>query len=143
MRAAALAVALLLAALGLAACGGGGKSKQQKAQDQVCSARADISKQVTTLKGLSLSPASVSQISTGLQAIGTDITTIKNAQKDLSASRRKEVQDANQAFEGSIKSIASDLGGSLSLGDAKAQLSAALQQLATSYQQTFAKISCG
>ena len=141
MRVVALVLALVLATLGVAACGG--KSKQQKAQDQVCNARADISKQVNTLKGLTVSTATTSQISSSLQAIGNDLNTIKNAQKDLSSDRKKQIQAANQAFTNSIKSIASSLGSSLSLGNAKAQLSAALQQLATSYQQTFAKITCG
>ena len=141
MRAVSVVLVLVLASLGLVACGG--KSKQQKAQDQVCAARSDISKQVNTLKGLTLSTATTSQISNSLQAIGNDLNKIKNAQKDLSSQRKKEVQAANQAFENSIKSIASTLGSTTSLSAAKSQLSAALQGLATSYQQTFAKISCG
>ena len=46
-------------------------------------------------------------------------------------------------FESSVKGIASSLGSSTSLSEAKQQLSTALQGLATSYQQTFAKLSCG
>ena len=48
-RPAAAGVAALLAALALAACG---DSKEEKAQQSVCDARADISKEVDKLKGL-------------------------------------------------------------------------------------------
>ena len=136
---AAAATAALVVAL--AACGGG-ESKSDKAQKQVCSARADISKQVNTLKGLTLSAGSVTQVTDALKAIGEDLNKIKDAQGDLSGDRKKEVQQANQAFESSVKSIASSLGSSTSLSDAKAQLTAALQGLASSYEQTFAKLSC-
>ena len=139
MRATALALVL---ALGVAACGGGSSSKEDKAKSQVCDARADIEKQVNTLKDLTISTATTDQITKSLQAIGDDLTTIKNAQGNLSDQRKQEVQQANKDFESSVKSIASDLGTSTSLSDAKTKLSAALDKLATSYQQTFAKIDC-
>ena len=141
MRAVAVALTLALGSLGLVACGG--TSKSDKAKSQVCSARDDISKQVDTLKGLTLSTATAGQITSSLQAIGNDINKIRGAQGDLSGDRKKQVQDANQAFESSVKDIASSLSKTTSLSDAKTQLSSALQQLATSYQQTFAKIDCG
>ena len=136
-----VALALALAALGLAACGGG-DSKEEKASNQVCDARADIQKQVNTLKGLTISTATTSQITKSLNAIGDDLAKIKDAQGDLNDERKKEVQQANKDFESSVKSIASDLGTATSLSDAKSQLSAALQKIATSYEQTFAKIDC-
>ena len=136
-----VAVALALAALGLAACGGG-DSKEEKATNQVCAARDDIQKQVNTLKDLTISTATTDQITKSLQAIGSDLTKIKNAQGDLNDERKKEVQQANKDFESSVKGIASDLGSSTSLSDAKTKLSAALDQLANSYKQTFAKIDC-
>jgi len=134
-------VVAVLIVLGLSACGGG-DSKSDKAQSQVCDARADISKQVDTLKGLTISTATADQVTKSLQAIGDDLNKIKNAQGDLSDERKKEVQQANQDFESSVKSIASDLGTSTSLSEAKSALQSALQKLATSYQQTFAKLDC-
>jgi hypothetical protein len=136
-----LALALALCALGLAACGGG-SSKEDDAKNQVCAARDDISKQVDTLKGLTISTATSSQITKSLQAIGGDLTKIKNARGDLSDDRKQDVDQANKNFESSVKSIASDLGTSTSLSDAKTKLGAALDQLASSYKQTFAKIDC-
>jgi hypothetical protein len=131
----------LLAVVALAACGGG-KSKSEKAQDSVCKARDDISKQVDTLKGLTLSTATLGQIQTSLQAIDDDLKQIKDAQGDLKGERKSEVQQANQTFLNSIKNIASTLTTSGSLSQAKDQATAALRQLATAYQQTFAKVSC-
>src|SRR4051812_10717043 len=82
MRPIASVIPLALAAM-LAACGG--QSKQEKAQSQVCTARADISKQVKTLKGLTLSTATTSQAKSSLQAIRDDLGKIRSAQGDLNA----------------------------------------------------------
>jgi hypothetical protein len=142
VRMLAIVLVLALAALGLAACGGG-DSKSDKAKSQVCDARDDISKQVTTLKGLTVSTATTDQITKSLQAIGDDLTAIKNAQGDLDGKRESQVKSANDDFAASVKSISSTLGSSTSLSDAKTQLSAALSQLATAYEQTFAKVDCG
>jgi hypothetical protein len=46
-------------------------------------------------------------------------------------------------FTSQIESIAGSLGKSTSLSDAKAQLTGALQQLATAYNQSFARVDCG
>ena len=50
-------------------------SKQDDAKAQVCDARADISKQVDTLKGITVSAATLDQIQTSLKAIDTDLKT--------------------------------------------------------------------
>ena len=141
MRPLALVAALALAAAGLTACGG--ESKQDKAKSQVCSARDDISKQVNTLKGLTVSTATTSQISSGLQAISEDLSKIKDAQGDLNAERKQQVQAANQQFEAQVRSIAQNVVKNLSLKDAGTQLTQATTQLADSYRQTLAKVDCG
>jgi hypothetical protein len=41
-----------------------------------------------------------------------------------------------------VQSITGSLGKSLSLNDAKTQLSSALQQLASAYEKSFASIDC-
>jgi hypothetical protein len=131
--------AALLAAAALASCG---TSKEDKAKQQVCDARSDIAKQVDTLKGLTVTTATTSQISTSLKAISNDLKQIASAQGNLSDSRKKQVQDANEAFTSQMQSTISDLGQSLSLSNAKAQLESSLKQLATAYQQSFAKVDC-
>jgi len=131
----------LAAALGVAACGG--QSKADKAKSQVCDARSDISKQVNELKGLTPSTITADKVKNALTSIQNDLKKIADAQGDLNAERKKQVQDATNAFGSSLSSIASSLGSSLSIADAKTQLTTALQQLGTAYQQSFAKVDCG
>jgi len=129
----------VLAALGLGACG---ESKQDKAKSSVCSARSDISKQVDELKGLTPSTVTVDGVQKNLKAISSDLSKIKDAQGDLSADRRKQVQDATKTFTSQLQSIAGSIGKSTSLSEAKAQLTSALQQLGDAYKQSFAKVDC-
>ena len=135
-----LLVVVVVPALALAACG---QSAADKAKSQVCSARADVSKQIDYLKGLTLTTATTAGIKNSLKAIGDDLTKIKDAQPKLNAQRKKQVQSANQAFRTELESVVNNLGTNLSIGNAEAQLKTAIQQLGQSYQQTFAAINCG
>jgi hypothetical protein len=132
-----LAVVMLVFALG--ACG---ESDEEKAQNKVCDAKADIGKQVNELK--SLTPATVTSdgVTQNLDAIKTDLKDISDAQPDLSSDRRSEAEAATKAFTSSVEGIAGQLGSSLSAADAKAQVVTALDQLATSYQKAFAPLNC-
>jgi hypothetical protein len=129
----------LLSALVLAACG---ESKEDKAVKSVCSARADISKQISHLKSLTPTTATVEDVQSSLSAIGAALGKIKDAQGDLRGDRKQQVQNANQTFESQLKSITSSAVKSLSLGDAKTQLASALQQLESAYKQALAPIDC-
>jgi hypothetical protein len=129
----------VLAALGLGACG---ESTQDKAKGTVCDARADISKQVDQLKGLTVSTVTVDGVQNSLKAINSDLSKIKDAQGDLSDDRRQQVQDATKTFTSQVQSIAGSVGKSTSLSEAKAQLTGALQQLGDAYKQSFAKVDC-
>ena len=136
-----IAALAVLLALAVSACGG--DSAEEKAQASVCDARDGISKQVESLRGLTLTTATTNEISDSLTAIRNDLSKIKGAQADLSDERRDQVQDANQAFETEVRGIVSSLGTSTSLSDAQTKLDAALDQLATTYRDTYAKIDCG
>ena len=133
---AVMAAALLI----LAACG---QSESDKAKDQVCDARSDLSKQVNELKGLTLTTATVDGIKANVKAIQDDLTKIKDAQGKLNEDRKSQVLDATNKFESQATAILTSLDGSTSLGQAATQLKSAGQQLTASYQQTFAKIDCG
>ena len=139
MRAALIAV-LGAAVLGLAACG---ESEEDKAQNRVCDARADISKEVETLKGLTPSTATTDQIQKSVRAIGDSLKSIGEAQADLNADRRKEVQAANQALAADLRDIGSTVLRSPSVAEAKTQLQAAVDKLGESYDATLAKVDCG
>lgn len=134
-------LAMFCAVVGLTACGG--KSKSDKAKENVCNASSDISKQVDTLKGLTLSTATLDQVQTSLKAIDKDLTTIRDNAGDLKGSIKGEIEQANQTFTNKVKNIVSTLGQSTSLDQAKSQATGALQQLGSAYQATFAKVSCG
>jgi len=138
MRRSTPLLALACAAVVMAGCG---ESKEDKAKSQVCDARADIQKQIDQLKSLTPATASIDGVKSNLQAISNDLKKMSDAQGDLSADRKQQVQQANQAFENEMKSIASSIT-SLSATDAKTQLQNALQSLATGYKQAFDKVDC-
>ena len=130
---------LVAAALALAACG---ESTQDKAQTQVCDARADIQKQVSDLSSLTLATASVDGVQSKLKAIRSSLQKIADAQGDLNAERKQQVQAANQAFRTQLSSIVSGLGDNLSLATAATKLKDAANQLADSYRQTLGRVDC-
>jgi hypothetical protein len=141
MRAAAVRIlAVVVLVLPFAACG---ESQEEKAQAAVCDARDDIAKQVDELKSLTPATFTTDALRENVGAIRKDLADIKDARGDLSDERRQQVEAANQAFSSQVEGIAREALKSISASDAKTQLTAAAQQLADSYQQSFAKISCG
>jgi hypothetical protein len=139
MRAAYTALAVMMLALALGACG---QSSEDKAKDTVCDARDDMGKQVDTLKGLTPATVTKDAVTQGLDAIKSDLKDISGAQSDLSSDRRSQVEAANKAFASSVQGIAAQVGTSLSASGAKAGLVTALQQLGASYEKTFAPVNC-
>lgn len=135
----ASAIALLCSVLAIAGCG---QSSQEKAKAQVCEARADVSKQITTLSTLTLSTSSVSQAKTGVEAIAADLKKIKGAQANLDPARKAQVEAATHTFETQLTAIVNSLTSTLSLSNAASQVQSAVTQLTTSYKQTLAPISC-
>jgi len=131
---------IVLIACVVAGCG---QSAADKAKNQVCSARADIDKQLHYLQGLTPTTATATGVQNSLKAISSDLSKIKDAQPQLNAQRKQQVQAANQAFTAQLQSVASNVGQNLSLSSAGAQLKTAVTQLVQSYQHTFAAISCG
>lgn len=130
----------LLAALVLAACG---ESKEDKAREQVCDARADIDRQVQGLRQLTPSTVTADAVRQSVEAIRGDLGKIRDAQGDLSEERRQEVQDANDAFAAEVSGVASTVLRSTSVEEARSQLRAAADQLAESYRTTLAQVDCG
>jgi len=138
--------ALLLSALAFTACG---ESSQEKAAKNVCTAREDISKEITKLQGLTISSSTVTEAKAGFEAIGKDLTTIKSEQSKLAPARKEEVEKATQTFTTEVSTIAGSLVTSLGKGNLEAQLKSAqpqlkeaLSKLAADYKQALAPISC-
>jgi hypothetical protein len=110
----------LLSAIGIglafAACG---ESDEDKAKGQICDARDDVQAQVSELQQLTLGNATTDKVKSHLNAIKDDITKIADARGELS-----------------------DLGSSLSLQDAAAQLKIDITDLAESYEKALSPIDC-
>ena len=134
-----LPLVLMLMAFAAAGCG---ESKSDKAMAQVCSARDNITKQVDSLKNMTITTATTSQVTDSLQAIQKNLQKIGDARKDLADDKRQEVDKANQQFASSVRKTFADVGTKTSLQDAATQLKAAFQDLADSYRNTFGQISC-
>jgi Tfp pilus assembly protein PilP len=135
-----LTVFLLISCVALvAACG---ESKQDKAKKTVCSARDDIQTQVKKLQGMTLATGTTNEVKDSVNAIKDDLKKIADAQGDLSDARKAEVQKANQQFATEFQNLAGQLGSSLSLSQAKTQLTSAFAQLASTYQSSFAGVDC-
>jgi hypothetical protein len=134
-----LAVLLAASVLGVAACG---ESKQEKAQKQVCDARADINKQVNELKSLTPTTATVDGVRQNVNAIQDDLKDIASAQGTLNGERKAQVKAATDQFTSQLQSIVQQAVKSLSLADAKTQLQAALSDLASAYSSSLGKIDC-
>jgi|ERR1700691_1480790 hypothetical protein len=132
-------VASLLSLFALASCG---ESSQEKAKAQVCQARSDISKEVKKLSELTLSTSILAEAKSGVEAIGKDLNTIKDAQPDLEPVRREQVQAATRTFEGQINAILSELTSKPSLSKLETQLKSSLTQLASSYEKALAPLNC-
>ena len=134
-----VAIASLLSVFVLASCG---ESSQEKAKAQVCQARSDISKEVKKLSELTLSTSILTEAKSGVEAIGKDLTKIKDAQPDLEPARKEQVQAATRTFESQINSILSELVSKPSLSKLEAQLKSSLTQLASSYEKALAPLNC-
>jgi len=139
MRTACSALAVVTLALALGACG---ESSEEKAQNTVCDARADIGKQVDMLKSLTPATVTTDAVTQSLDAIKNDLKDITDAQSELSSDRRSEAEAANKTFASAIEGIAGEIGSSLSASDAKAAFVTALQQLGAAYEETFAPLNC-
>jgi Tfp pilus assembly protein PilP len=132
-------LALLLAGLVLAGCG---ESSQEKAKAQVCSARSDIQKQVNKLSELTLSTSVLSQAKEGLDAIGSDLTKIKEAQPNLEPARKQQIETATRTFESQVSSIITGFVSNPSLSNVEKQLKSSLTQYAKSFEKVLAPINC-
>ena len=130
---------LLVAALGIAACG---ESDQDKAQKKVCTARANIAKQVDELKSLTPATATIDGVRGNVTAIQDNLKDIASAQGTLSPDRRARVKSATDQFTARLQTIVQQAVQSLSLSDARTQLQAAVTDLVRAYRDTLATIDC-
>ncbi len=133
-------LAVAAAAVAFAGCG---QSAADKAKNQVCDARADIQKQVSTLKSITPATFSANTVKDSVTAIKNDITKIADAQPKLNEQRKQDVKSANDAFKSQVEGIITGLTTNLSVTTAQQQLQSALTQLGNAYKKSLSKINCG
>jgi hypothetical protein len=139
-RAFPLLVALLGSAALAASCG---ESDEEKAQNAVCDARADIQEHVDELANLTITSASIDQVTNNLKAIRDDLGKIAEQQDQLDPDRQQEVEQAGQQFRSELGEVAGDVvAGTTSGEDAGARVSSALDGLAKSFTEAYGPVDC-
>ena len=144
-RSARTRVVPLLAALigSVALAASCGESDEEKAQNAVCDARDDIQRQVDELASLTITSASIDQVTGHLRAIRDDLQKIANQQDQLDPDRQQEVEQAGKQFRSELGDVAGDVvAGTTSGEEAGARVSSALDQLATSFKQAYGPVDC-
>ena len=134
----------LVVAVGAAALliGLSGESGEEKAQSDVCDARAKISTEVETLQKLTPETVTTDAVSASVDAIRGDLEEIRDASDELSQDRRNELKAANDAFVAEVTAIASTVLRETTAADAKAQLTTAADELAATYRSTLGEFDC-
>jgi hypothetical protein len=140
------ALAIVLAGA-LAGCGDSAEDEaappaEEDAMAQVCSARDGIGEEVEQLSSMTVTTATTEEISSSVQSIRDDLTTLAQARGELSEERRAEVDEANQAFAAEVRQIAGTLLKSTSLEEGRAELEQALDSLEESYRDSLGAIDC-
>jgi chromosome segregation ATPase len=145
-RTASTGLILLLAivtatSLVIAGCGDDGSSEED-AQTKACEAVNDIEGQVQQLQSYTLATVTADKVNGNIDAIESDVSEIKSTLPDLSSELKSQLESATDAFTSEISSVAQSLGRSTSLESAQAQITTAADQLANSYRNAFASVSC-
>ena len=129
----------LLAALPVAC----GESEEEKAQNTVCDARADIQRRVDDLAALTITSASIDELTSNLKAIRDDLEKIAAEREDLAPEQRQEVEQAATSFRSELETAAKDIvSGAASGEEAGARIGAALDQLAKSFRKAYGPVNC-
>jgi hypothetical protein len=133
-------VALAVVALAASGCG---ESEEEKAQNQVCDARAGIASEVESLGALTPSTVTADAVRDSVDSIKADLKEIGEARDDVSEARREDLKAANTAFAASIREIGANVLRSQSVEEARTQLTTSVDTLAASYRSTLGTFDCG
>ena len=120
-----------------------GESEEEKAQNRVCDARADIQKRVDDLAALTITSASIDEVTSNLRAIRDDLEKIAAERGDLAPEQRQKVEQAAKSFSAELEAAAKDVVSGAATGEqAGARIGSALDQLATSFRKAYGPVNC-
>jgi hypothetical protein len=120
-----------------------GESEEEKAQNRVCDARADIQKRVDDLAALTITSASIDDVTSNLKAIREDLEKIAAEREDLAPEQRREVDQAAKSFRSELETAAKDVASGAASGEeGGARIGAALDQLAKSFRKAYGPVNC-
>ncbi len=134
-------VALLGLALPLVFATGCGESAQAKAEKTVCEGKKEIGTSVQSLQSMTLTTASASTVQSDIKGIEAGLRKVKEAEGQLSGSRREAAEKANAQLSSELSGIAHELT-SLTLPQALTSVLTAGEKLAASYKQAFTPVEC-
>lgn len=141
MRRRAIVILASLSAALPVACG---ESEEEKAQDRVCDARADIETRVDDLAGLTITTASIEDVTNNLKAIRDDLEKIAAEREDLAPEQQDAVDQAAKRFRTELETAAKNVvSGAASGEQAGARIGAALDDLAKSFREAYGPVDCG
>jgi DNA repair exonuclease SbcCD ATPase subunit len=136
-----IVAAFLGAAALLVACG---ESDEEKAQDRVCDARADIEQRLDDLAELTPTTVSVERVTNNLEAIRDDLEKIAAEREELAPEQRRAVEEAGDRFRSQLETTARDFVSGATTGEeARAGVKSALEDLATSFREAYGPVDCG
>jgi hypothetical protein len=131
---------LIASAALLSACG---ESEEEKAQNAVCDARADIERRVDDLASLTPTSVSIDRVTNNLEAIGKDLEKIAAEREDLSSEQRRAVEEAGEQFRSELDATARDfVSGAAGGEEAGERIGAALDDLAESFRTAYGPVDC-
>jgi predicted nucleic acid-binding Zn-ribbon protein len=120
-----------------------GESDEEKAQNRVCDARADIQKRVDDLAALTITSASIDDVTSNLKAIRDDLEKIAAEREDLAPEQRQEVEQAAKSFRSELETAAKEVVSGAATGEqAGARIGSALDQLAKSFRKAYGPVDC-
>ena len=128
----------LVAALALGGCG---ESSQAKAEKTVCEGKTEATAGVEALTKATTQVPTIAGVEDGIAMISSGLKKIGSAQSDLTGARKEQVEQANSTLSSDLSKLKQELK-SLSPSQIKQQLTTAVEQLASSYKQALAPISC-
>lgn len=147
VRAFALAVTILPATVGLAACG---ESAEEKATAQVCSSTKAIQAEISKLSSLTISSKALEEIQAAASTMQQEAGKIKESAANLPAASKAPVESAQNTLKTELAALATGVVSAAKSGESPEAvlkqsgpaIKAAVGGLATSYKAAYEALKC-